>query len=182
MSSVDCDNDAIVLSLPGVASASDIDLDVVDGVLYIVTEYHQRRVELPYGTDADNIRAKFDIATSTLTVATTAATRMSPPTHRKEAWQVVSIGDGSRAVAATRAIKRGEMIVFEEPEALLKGGELPEGAPEGVTPEWLLARLLLQQGKRSSWAKQYVCDELHDADGTAETSALVAWIRQGGIA
>jgi hypothetical protein len=80
-------------------------------------------------------------------------------------------------MVASRPILAGEAIIFEEPAALVKAGEVPEGCPASATPEWLLVRKLLQQGKRASWATTgYVCKVLHATEGKPEVDELVGWI------
>lgn len=68
------------------------------------------------------------------------------------------------------------MIIFEEPLALLKAGEQPSDAPSDVSTEWLLTRLLLVDGKRAGWAKDYERAPLHDLGQKPETNELVDWI------
>ena len=57
-------------------------------------------------------------------------------------------------MVATRTIKKGEVVLFEAPEGLVKAGEVPDNAPAQVTTEWLLTRVLVEQGKGQGQASR----------------------------
>ena len=78
-----------------------------------------------------------------------------------------------RHVRLTRPIDAaGELLLLEEAVALLKPGAAVAGCPE-QSDEWLLTHALLEQGKRSAWASEYVMDK---RDDSLEKSSALPWL------
>jgi len=78
-----------------------------------------------------------------------------------------------RHVVAARAIPAaGEMVLLEEPLAVLKPGAAVAGCPE-QSDEWLLTHALLAQGKRAQWTRAYVTDRRAES---IEQSAALPWL------
>lgn len=78
-----------------------------------------------------------------------------------------------RHIVATRAVAAaGEMLLLEEPLALLKPGATVPGCPE-QSDEWLLTHELLAQGKRKTWALKYVTAKRAES---VEQTPAVSWL------
>ena len=65
---------------------------------------------------------------------------------------------GRHILAAHAIPMTGEMVLLEEPLAVLKPGAAVAECPE-QTDEWLITHALLAQGKRAQWARAYVTDK-----------------------
>jgi hypothetical protein len=79
---------------------------------------------------------------------------------------------GRHIVAARSISGTGQLLLLEEPLALLKPGATVLDCPE-QSDEWLLTHALLLQGKREQWAQAYVTDK---RSVSVENSQAVPWL------